>query len=128
MSVTVACGNCGLKEELVEFGHCPKCKPQPAQADRGEESVSTMGEETYITMPINETIDIPITTAKIIAFNFGYDQVIIIGRKCGKGGREHCTTYGVNKEHCDIAARCGNFLKYKVMGWVSDEEKKGGEV
>jgi len=33
---------------------------------------------------------------------------------------EHMTTYGTNKEHCDIAAKIGNFLKYKVMGWKQD--------
>jgi len=58
---------------------------------------------------------IPISAAKQIAEKYDYDQIIIIGRKVGRN--EHCTTYGVNKEHCDIAARCGDFLKFKVMGW-----------
>lgn len=67
------------------------------------------------------TVDIPISAAKKIALDYGYDQVIIIGRKCGENGREHCTTYGVDKAHCDVAARAGNFLKFKVMGWVKNE-------
>jgi hypothetical protein len=63
---------------------------------------------------------IPIVAAQRIAEDYGYDQVIIIARKVGDDPAphgEHCTTYGVNKEHCGIAARCGDFLKYKVMGW-----------
>ena len=60
---------------------------------------------------------IPISAAKRVAELYGYDQVIIIARKCGDGGREHCTTYGVNEEHCRVAARCGDFLKYEVMEW-----------
>ena len=39
------------------------------------------------------TVDIPISAAKKVALDYGYDQVIIIGRKCGQGGREHCTTF-----------------------------------
>jgi len=62
---------------------------------------------------------IPISAAKRIANAYGYDQIIIIGRKVGVGGGEHCTTYGRNKEHCDVASRCGDFLKFKVMGWVN---------
>jgi hypothetical protein len=58
---------------------------------------------------------IPISAAKRIAEQFNYDQVIIIARKVGEG--EHCTTYGIDKEHCEIAARCGGYLKYEVMKW-----------
>ena len=68
-----------------------------------------------------KTVDIPIDAAKKIALDYGYDQVIIIGRKVGVGGREHCTTYGVNKKHCSVAAKSGDFLKYKIMGWVKEE-------
>jgi len=63
---------------------------------------------------------IVISAAKHIAETYGYDQVIIIARKVGEGAEphgEHCTTYGVDKANCDVAARIGNFLKYKVMGW-----------
>jgi hypothetical protein len=60
---------------------------------------------------------IPIKAAKEIADKYGYHQVIIIARAVGEGGGEHCTTYGANNEHCSIAARCGDFLKHKVMGW-----------
>ena len=65
-------------------------------------------------------MDIPISAAKEIAEKYDYDQVIIIARKVGRN--EHCTTYGTNREHCSIAARCGDFLKYKVMGWRSKRE------
>jgi acetylornithine/succinyldiaminopimelate/putrescine aminotransferase len=61
---------------------------------------------------------IPISAGKLIADKYGYDQVVIIARKVGEG--EHCTTYGVNKENCAVAARIGDFLKFKVIGWTND--------
>lgn len=67
---------------------------------------------------------IPVSAAERIAREYGYDQVIIIGRKVGdvvdqaNAHGEHLTTYGITREHCDVAARCGDYLKYKVMGWV----------
>lgn len=60
---------------------------------------------------------IPISAAKKIAEEYGYDQVVIMARKVGKGGLEHVTTYGVDKAHCDVAARMGYVLKHKIMGW-----------
>lgn len=66
---------------------------------------------------------IPISAAERIAKDYGYDQVVIIARKVGDDPEphgEHCTTYGVNKAHCDAAARVGDFLKFKVMGWVKE--------
>ena len=66
---------------------------------------------------------IPISAAKRIAEEYGYDQVIIIGRKVGDDPEphgEHCTTYGTTKVHCRIAAACGDFLKFKVMGWIKE--------
>lgn len=61
---------------------------------------------------------IPISAAKLVAEKYGYDQVVIIARKVGGG--EHCTTYGINRINCDVAARIGEFLKFKVMGWVRE--------
>lgn len=58
---------------------------------------------------------IPISAAREIAEKYGYHQVIIVARAVGEG--EHCTTYGVDKANCDVAARCGDFLKYEIMGW-----------
>lgn len=63
---------------------------------------------------------IPIVAAKKIAESYDYEQVIIIARKTGENGGEHVTTYGKTKEHCDIAAKTGDFLKYKVMGWIQN--------
>lgn len=63
---------------------------------------------------------IPVSAAKKIADLYGYDQVIVIARRVGEAPDpfgEHVTTYGRTKEHCKVAARAGNFLKYKVMGW-----------
>lgn len=66
---------------------------------------------------------IPIAAAERVAKAYGYDQIIIIGRCCDEGG-EHVTTYGRNKQHCTAAAKIGNFLKYKVMGWGKVELTK----
>lgn len=67
--------------------------------------------------------DIPISAAKEIAKEYGWDQVIIIARKVGEDPNphgEHVTTYGINKEHCDAAATIGDFLKYNVMKWPKE--------
>jgi len=76
---------------------------------------------------------IPIHVAADIAHEFGYDQVMIYARKvdrpAGVGetasaaiqGGEHMTTYGRNKEHCDVAARMAKFLQEKIMGWRRDD-------
>jgi hypothetical protein len=63
---------------------------------------------------------IPISTGREIAEKYGYDQVVIIARKVGDGGGEHCTTYGVNVANCAVAARIGEFVKHKLMKWPGD--------
>jgi hypothetical protein len=63
---------------------------------------------------------IPIAAAEKIAKDYGYDQVIIIARRIGEEPEphgEHLTTYGINKVHCDVAARTGSFIQHKIMGW-----------
>ncbi len=60
---------------------------------------------------------IPIAAAKRIAEQYGYHQVIIIARCIGEGGGEHVTTYGIDKDNCNVAACIGNFIKHKIMGW-----------
>lgn len=65
-------------------------------------------------------LPIPINAARRIAETFGYDQVIIIGRRVGEDPEphgEHVTTYGTTKEHCSVAARIGNHFKHNLMGW-----------
>lgn len=69
---------------------------------------------------------IPVSAAERIAKAYGYDQVVIIARRVGEAPApcgEHVTTYGRNIEHCDAAARIGDFLKYKIMGWISENKK-----
>ena len=61
---------------------------------------------------------IPINAAKKIAKDYDYDQIVVIGRKVGS--HEHVTTYGIDKENCAVAARIGNFLKFKVMRWTKE--------
>lgn len=66
---------------------------------------------------------IPITAAKRIAEEYGYDQVMIYARKVGEAPDphgEHITTYGVTKRHCDAMARIASFLQTKIMGWVKE--------
>lgn len=65
---------------------------------------------------------IPIVAARNIAEQYGYDQVVIVARKVGDGdgGGEHVTTYGRDKAHCAVAARIGDFLKFKIMGWAKE--------
>lgn len=65
---------------------------------------------------------IPIGAARNIAETYRYDQVVIIGRRVGEGGGEHVTTYGRDKAHCSVAARIGDFLKHKVMGWPQERK------
>ncbi len=71
---------------------------------------------------------IPISSARRIAEDYGYDQVIIVARKVGKDGGEHVTTYGVDIHNCSIAAKVGDFFKYKLMLWSppSTESSKDG--
>lgn len=62
---------------------------------------------------------IPIAAAERIAKDYDYDQVIVFARKVGADGVEHMTTYGRTKEHCSVAARIGEFLQHKIMGWAA---------
>lgn len=65
---------------------------------------------------------IPITEAKAIAKEYGYDQVVIIARRVGEApapNGEHVTTYGVDAAHCGVAARMGAALK-RFMGWPEE--------
>ena len=76
----------------------------------------------------NSTVkSIPIAVAKRIAKDYGYDQVVIVARKTGSEGREHVTTYGKNKAHCQVAAQIGNFLKFEIMGWVERKAHRDRE-
>ena len=59
---------------------------------------------------------IPIIATRRIAEQYDYDQVVIVARKVNGG--EHCTTYGVDKANCDVAARIGNFFKFNLMRWT----------
>ena len=50
---------------------------------------------------------IPIAVAEDIAKQYNYDQVVILARKIGAGGNSHATTYGRNREHCEVAGHIG---------------------
>ena len=67
--------------------------------------------------------NIPISAAKRIAKDYGYDQVIIYARRCHTSLEphgEHLTTYGRNKEHCNAAARIGSYLKREIINWFKN--------
>jgi len=68
-------------------------------------------------MPLMKPI--PVDAAKRIADEFGYDQVVIVARRVGENGGEHCTTYGRDSDNCAVAARIGDFFKFKLMGWAA---------
>lgn len=60
-----------------------------------------------MTAPARKMLPIPISAAKRVADLYGYDQVVIVARRVGEADEphgEHCTTYGVNAEHCKVAA------------------------
>jgi hypothetical protein len=68
---------------------------------------------------------IPITAARAIGDEYGFDQVVIIARRVGAGPdeiAEHVTTWGLGTKNCTVAARIGDFLKHKVMGWTKENE------
>ncbi len=68
---------------------------------------------------------IPISAAKRIADDYGYDQVIVYARRVGDDPDphgEHVTTYGADKAHCDVAARIGDHLIYNVFQWPREEQ------
>lgn len=60
---------------------------------------------------------LPISAAKAIATDYGWDQVIIVARKTGPDGLEHVVTYGEGKDHCAVAARIGMTIKHHLMRW-----------
>lgn len=66
-----------------------------------------------------KTKSIPINAAKHIAKEYGYDQVIIIARKVD----QHVTTYGIDKIHCNVAARIGDYIKYQIMKWNPRDDR-----
>jgi hypothetical protein len=81
-------------------------------------------------MPANERkmAPIPISAADRIAKEFGYDQVVIVARRVGEGGGEHVTTYGVNQDHCSVAAKIGNFFKHELMRWPREPQASSAKL
>lgn len=66
--------------------------------------------------PLPPLKPIPISAAKLIAELYGYEQVVIMARRHSSQPTEHVTTYGVDKENCEVAAIMGNALK-RAMHW-----------
>lgn len=62
---------------------------------------------------------IPIKAAKEIAEKYGYDQVIIYGRKVGSDPDphgEHMTSYGVDKKHCSVIGSIAKAIQKMIWG------------
>lgn len=69
---------------------------------------------------------IPISAAKHIAKEYGYDQVIVYARKVREKPEphgEHITTYGVTKQHCEAAGLISKRLQ-AVMHWNPKQEQR----
>ena len=69
-------------------------------------------------------LPIAIDAAQWIAEDFGYDQVVIIGRRVGSEPQpcgEHITTYGIDPTHSHVAAAAGRSLQ-RFMGWPLDPD------
>ena len=67
---------------------------------------------------------IPIAAAKRIGEQYGYDQVIIVARKIGVGGRQWHTTWGRNKAHCNAASMIMRWLE-RQMGSIEERKNEG---
>lgn len=125
----VPCRNCDCGQS-VDLGdgsgeHCGQ--PRAAHYVRDEKPLPTFADVRGILKDeppatAGSAHPIPVSAAAEIAARFGYDQVIVLARKVGESGMEHVTTYGSDAEHCAVAARIGEFLKFKIMGWARDGE------
>lgn len=62
---------------------------------------------------------IPISCAKKIAEQYGYQQVLIYARDPIGTGNEHMTTYGTSKELCSAMAVFAKQLQ-KHLGWTGE--------
>ena len=96
-----------------------ECDGKDAVPVTGQLLVGTASPKTHAHGDLTGLKPIPIEAAKRIAKEYGYDQVLIYARRCHDTPEphgEHMTTYGRNREHCDVAARMGDVLK-KFMGW-----------
>lgn len=65
-------------------------------------------------------VDIPISAAQEISEKYGYDQVLIYGRRhSGEEQREYLITYGATKEDCRVAGLMSKTLQ-NFMGWKKE--------
>lgn len=75
---------------------------------------------------------IPISQAKRLAKEYGWDQVIIYARNPGEDGRCQYASYGKDKKNCDAAGRIaetimnadieGSWPKPKPLGGNHEED------
>ena len=102
--MSLECGDC---ERDLRAGHAPGCPRLTPEAAPKR---------------IPARLPIPIRSAESIGRRFGYDQVVVFGRRVSddpKLAGEHMTTWGRNRDHCQVAKHIGNTLKDDVMKWPS---------
>ena len=63
-------------------------------------------------------LNIPISMARTISKNSGFDEIVIFGYDPISEG-QHVTTYGRTLVQCNDAAAAGNMIK-KAMGWPEE--------
>ena len=64
---------------------------------------------------------IPIDTAKDIAYDFDYDQVVVVARKVDGG--EWVTSFGKSKASCLVAARMAQHIQAVVKKTTKGDTK-----
>lgn len=92
---------------------CTRCDGNGWIADADKLTIrDTPYDENAVTKPI------PLSAARRIAKDYGWDQVVIYGRSVATTG-EHMTTYGRTKAMCAAAGLMGKWLQRK-MGWFTN--------
>lgn len=62
---------------------------------------------------------IPTPAAELLARRYGYDQIVIVGRRVGLQGGESCTVWGDGPKNAALAAMMGQFLRTVIMQWAA---------
>lgn len=108
----------GEKPAWVDHGNSQK------QDDARRIALVELEERGVDITPPRPMRTIPISAAEKIAKDYGYDQIIIYGRRVGEEPEpcgEHLTTYGRTPELCAAAGRMSATLQ-EFMGWNKEKE------
>ena len=61
---------------------------------------------------------IPVSQAERLGRKYGYDQIVILGRRAGDDGGWAKATWGTDREHCRVAALIGDAFQLLEEGKV----------